>query len=124
MTYANHLALSFLTFVVLQPTAPTNEYLDAINKVRAEHGKAPLTWSDERARCAQGNAGVVARTRRAFHPRRYPIGSGEIMARGQTSIQETCGDWLNSPGHRRLLLGDFSACGAARVGNVWFVQFE
>lgn len=92
--------------------------------MRAENGRASLGWSDQRADYSQRHADIVARSRGAFHPGRFPIGRGEIMARGQGSMAEACGDWLRSPGHRALLLGDFRSVGAARSGDVWFAQFE
>lgn len=116
--------LSVIAAMLFVGEASSNDFLNAINAVRASHGKGPLAWSEIRASNSQVHANFVARRRGAFHPRRVSIGRGEIMARGQSSIEEACAEWLNSPGHRSLLLGDFRACGAARAGNVWFVQFE
>lgn len=100
-------------------------YLDVINPVRALHGQGLLSHSPELEQVALAHAKRVAMTRRIFHPG----GGTEIAARGQATIQEAIASWLDSPGHRRILLGNYTKCGAAKVVSrrdgkaVWMVQF-
>lgn len=103
-------------------------YLAEINRVRSQHGLASLGWSDAAYGHASRNAGIVAAVRsRLWHP---GGGGYEIAARNQTDIADACRSWLNSPGHRRILLGgQFRSAGIAMVIGVdgqpvWFAQFE
>ena len=103
-------------------------FLTEVNRVRSQHGLASLGWSDAAYGHASRNAGIVARTRgRLWHP---GGGGYEIAARNQSDIAEACRSWLNSPGHRRILLGgQFRSAGVAMVVGVdgqpvWFAQFE
>lgn len=103
------------------------EYLDEVNRVRDAHGVASLGWSDECESGSRHHASIVARkVKRLWHP-----GGGvfEIAARGQADIVEACRSWLDSPGHRKILLGNFRSCGVAMAVGVdgqcvWFAQFE
>lgn len=101
-------------------------HLDVINAVRALHGLGLLTRDPVLARVALSHARRVARTTRLFHPG----GGNEISARGQRTIQEAIQSWLDSPGHRAILLGPYTQCGVAMVVSrrdgqpVWMSQFE
>lgn len=106
-----------------------NEYIDEVNRVRDEKGKASLGWSDACEVRAKTNAATVARVRnRLWHPGNP--GEAEIAARGQSDIAKACVGWLGSPGHRAILLSDqFVSVGVAMVvavdgQPVWFAQFE
>lgn len=104
------------------------EYLNEVNRVREVNGLASFGWSDECERRSLKNATVVARKRKKlWHPGN--ILKAEIAARGQATIAEACESWLDSKGHRRLLLGDFLSIGVAMAVGVdgepvWFAQFE
>lgn len=51
---------------------------------------------------------------------------GENIAMGQRSAEEVLRDWIQSPGHYRNLIGDFTHIGVAvaigRDGRLWFGQ--
>lgn len=104
------------------------EYLDEVNRVRDVHGLASYGWSDECETRSRTNATKVAKKRgKLWHPGN--VLKAEIAARGQATIAEACESWLNSKGHRRLLLGDWKSIGVAMVVGVdgepvWFAQFE
>lgn len=104
------------------------EYVDEVNRVRDVNGLISLGWSDECEALALKNAKIVARKRkRLWHP--GDVKRAEIAARGQATIAEACESWLGSPGHRKILLGDFLSVGVAMAMGidgqlVWFAQFE
>ena len=106
-----------------------NEFIDEINRVRDENGKASLGWSDVCESRARANAIIVGKTRgRLWHPGNP--GEAEICARNQQSIAEACKAWIKSPGHNAILLGDrFVSVGVVMIvavdgQPVWFAQFE
>ena len=104
------------------------EYLDAINTVRDAHGLASLGWSDECEALSLMNAKIVAKKKnKLWHPGN--VKRAEIAARNQANIDEACVSWLNSPSHRKILLGEWLSVGVAMVvavdgQPVWFAQFE
>ncbi|SDB92026.1 spore coat assembly protein SafA/uncharacterized protein, YkwD family [Pelagirhabdus alkalitolerans] len=51
--------------------------------------------------------------------------AAENIARGQTSPEMVVNDWMNSPGHRDNILGDFTHIGVGYVedGNYWTQMF-
>lgn len=106
-----------------------NAYIDEINRVRDENGKASLGWSDACESRARANAIIVSKVKsRLWHPGNP--GVAEICARNQQSIAEACESWIKSPGHNAILLGDrFVSVGAVMIvavdgQPVWFAQFE
>jgi uncharacterized protein YkwD len=107
----------------------TDDYINTINLVRALHGQRLLSYSGPLQKWAMNHARRVASTKFLWHPKNGGSGN-EIAARGQTSIQEAIQSWLDSPGHRAILLGDYTQCGVAMVVSprngqaVWFAQFE
>lgn len=49
---------------------------------------------------------------------------GENIASGQSSINEVVQDWMDSPGHCKLIMdGQFDDMGAYRSGNYWTLDF-
>lgn len=104
------------------------EYLDEINRVRDENGLASLGWSDECEALSLKNAKIVAKKKnKLWHP--GGVKKAEIAARNQKDIAEACVSWLHSPGHRKILLGNWFSVGVAMVvavdgQPVWFAQFE
>ena len=45
--------------------------------------------------------------------------AGECTARGQRTEAEVMESWLNSPGHRRIIMGGFNRVGYAMKDNYW-----
>ncbi len=90
--------------------------LDQVNAVRATHGLAALRLDVSLTQSAQGHActmaragtfthdgsgGAKARMKRAGCKTRL---SGENIAMGFASGSRTMDLWMNSPGHRRIIL--------------------
>lgn len=120
------LGLMLLT-VITMPMDDVKPDLVEMNRVRLTEGKPPLVWDDNLATVAQRHAMIVANDRRGrlWHPG----GGNEIAALGQTTIQEACESWMNSRGHRAIMLGNYTRVGIASQMNrrgrmVWMAQFE
>jgi len=121
------------------------EMLAAINKVRQEYGSKPLVLSPVLTKMASNQAramvshdkmshefgpGQNLRDRATLVGYHGPI--GENVAAGQTSLEETLRDWLNSPGHRFTLLSNLwtgvgmvvqSGRPGSRYGLFWAADF-
>jgi uncharacterized protein YkwD len=110
--------------------------LQAHNRERASEGKPPLTLDPLLTEAAaahsrdmaareqmshQGSDGSDSseRIRRAGY---HYLREGENVAAGQTSVAELISGWMDSPGHRANILGDFTQMGAARAKGKdgWF----
>src|SRR5512140_3101270 len=101
------------------------QLLDAMNRVRAANGLAPLRL-DRRLNLAASdrNRDMVAKHYFAhvspegisplvwFDRHGYHYASaGENLATGYCSAEETVRAWMNSPGHRANVLGDYRDVG-------------
>ena len=95
------------------------EMLAGINDVRKQNGSKPLVFSSLLAQVARHQAGAMVahdqmshdfgpgeglRDRATLAGYHGPI--GENVAAGQTTLEETLKDWMNSAGHRFTLLSD------------------
>lgn len=90
-------------------------FLDMVaeaNVEREKHGLSPLEIDETLMKSSKVNAQRMARESFMRHlPGPY---GGEIIARGQPTVRGAINSWLNSPGHRALLLSPrFSKIGAA-----------
>ena len=106
---------------------PTREsHLSAINAVRARYGLAALVSDPRLEEGARYQANYCARVGRLQHA----SGVAEILAQNRQGLETAISQWLNSPGHRALLLnGSFRYAGVAVVrdhyGRFWCaVQFR
>jgi uncharacterized protein YkwD len=118
------------------------ELVEAHNKERAKEGLPPLK-SDPKLRQAalvhardmaehgkmahEGSDGSTPAQRAERQGYRY-VNTGENVAYGQETVDSVMRTWMNSPGHRKNILGDFSEIGAARVLDeeerpYWSVSF-
>jgi uncharacterized protein YkwD len=113
--------------------------VDRINTERAKHGLAPLHYSQRLASSATGFARRLMATDRFAHMGIHPSAAfhrvGEALAMHQgwrPRLGGTVRDWLNSPGHRALVLGTsfgFVGAGSARgrfgggPATIWVLQF-
>jgi uncharacterized protein YkwD len=113
--------------------------VNKINAVRAKHGLAPLHYSKRLANSARGFAHRLMATDRFSHMGIHPSSQfnrvGEALAFHQgwrPQLGGTVRGWLNSPGHRALVLGgSFGFVGAGsshgRFGGspatIWVLQF-
>lgn len=82
-------------------------WLDAVNKVRQEHGVPPLTASPNLISASESNDAANNKTHDLAHHNGLINGSrGQITAYasdGETP-EKAIDQWLNSPGHRAILL--------------------
>lgn len=102
------------------------EMMHHANNARVARGMPPLAWSPELCNAAQSHANVMATANRLRHS---AMGYGEIIAWNQASPAEAVGDWLNSPGHRRTMMGAYTSMGGGvatgRGGQpYWILIFD
>ncbi len=127
-----------------QPTDPIlRQLLDAHNDRREEFDLPALTLAPKLTDAAREHALAMARTgkldhvgpedgstfaeridRADYHHRT----AAENIAEGATNVPDVMDDWMNSPGHKRNILGDFEQMGAARAKDeegrwFWAVEF-
>jgi uncharacterized protein YkwD len=116
------------------------EIVTLFNQARAQQGLAPLKVSPALSRAAAwksadpsatGSGGYAfshtdslgrlpsARARDCG----YPGGAGENIAWGFGSAQSVFNAWMNSPGHRAAILGNYQVVGIGRVGSAWTAKF-
>ncbi|MDX2036530.1 MAG: CAP domain-containing protein [Isosphaeraceae bacterium] len=102
------------------------ELLEAHNRERAAEKLAPLELDELLCRAAEEHALDMAQHSKMSHEgsngstpadriklQRYRyISVGENVAVGQLEVDEVVEDWMNSPGHRKNILGDFQHLGA------------
>lgn len=111
------------------PSSPTvAEVIDAINAERAKYGRSPLAhdpdltriaqaWATNMARVDQLTHGGFAARIATVHPR---TAAGENIAEGYSTAAAVVAGWMNSPGHRANILGNFSHVGVgADVSKNW-----
>lgn len=103
--------------------AAIDQILAETNAFRAANGKAPLQLSDPMTTVARNWSQTMADTGAFNHNPNYskqiPSGwtrAGENIAAGQT-VSGVVQAWINSPGHRANLLGDFTHIGIGYVSK-------
>jgi uncharacterized protein YkwD len=121
------------------------EMLAGINAVRAQNGSKPLVLSPSLTAMARAQASAMVshdqmshdfglgqdlRSRATLAGYHGPV--GENVAAGQTTLEETLKDWMNSAGHRATLLSGMwtsvgmvvqSARAGSRYGVYWAADF-
>jgi uncharacterized protein YkwD len=116
--------------------------LAAHNRARAKEGRKPLALSAKLCEAAALHARDMAEHHQLEHkgshgstvPDRVKrlgyhfVEVGENIARGESTVQEAMDTWMNSPGHRKNILADFSEMGGARADDdngvaYWCVDF-
>jgi uncharacterized protein YkwD len=125
---------------VAAPSADTSErMIAAINSVRADHGLAPLREAPKLDDSAGRFARSVIRSDSFTHGNAYRANGfrtvGEIMSYNRGWSKRTAPairNWLNSPGHRALILSrsfHYAGAGTARgrlsgpPTTIWIVHF-
>lgn len=97
--------------------------VEALNGERGKHGLAALEcdvplcgvshyWAGQQAehgRMSHGPGTSFATRIWSVHPHTYV---GECVAEGYPDVPAVVAGWMNSPPHREIVLGDFTACGA------------
>ncbi|MGE3822376.1 MAG: CAP domain-containing protein [Isosphaeraceae bacterium] len=114
----------------------------AHNRIREEADLPPLTRNPRLDAAARAHAQDMAARREMTHEgadgsvaaeridrQGYPFrNAGENVARGQRSVEQVMDGWMNSPGHRKNILGKYSEIGLAVVHDdegtpYWCVNF-
>jgi uncharacterized protein YkwD len=121
------------------PASMEADILTYVNEDRKQHGLAALKLSDVESaiaakhsrdmasgRVAFGHSGLDARAK-AIRKALGEISSiGENVASGPMNAREVVDGWLNSPGHKRNIEGDFTLTGIGYAqdtkGNIFFTQ--
>jgi uncharacterized protein YkwD len=127
-----------------KPPDPVVKLLvEAHNAKRADAGLAPLTLDPLLCEAALTHAESMAKTGilehegpedgSTFAERIERTGykhraAGENIASGAKTVPDVMDDWMNSPGHKKNIMGDFEQMGAARVKDTegrwfWAVEF-
>ena len=100
-------------------SAYEQEIFDLINQYRQENGKALLIWNSEVQRVSTEHnnnmaEGVTGFGHDLFEQRASALQTSinarsvaENVARGQRSAQEVVSGWLNSPGHKKNIDGEY-----------------
>ena len=107
------------TVQTVRNVAATTRFLLAANRIRAQYGLAALqadatldAGCEMQARICQSRGALI-----------HGGGNAEILAYNWSGFDAALVQWLNSPGHRALLLGNFRTAGVAVVrgadGRVW-----
>lgn len=108
--------------------------LELINALRLARGMAALRQNDALGRAAQAHAGWMAAHRTMTHVgegdhvyRAQRAGYwgpvGENVAAGQRTPAEVYSSWVNSPGHRKIMLDDYVDAGvgqAVGADGLWY----
>lgn len=112
------------------------QVLVLINQQRIAQGLAPFAWQANLAAAAQAHSQDLAAHHFCSHNGSDGSNPGTRIARagyrarawGETvgCGQQTPGDvvnaWMNSPGHRAILMGQYQHAGVGHAGNYWTVN--
>jgi uncharacterized protein YkwD len=116
-----------------------NEILRLVNRHRRSMGLQPLQMNGvESSVAAQhsrdmasgraefGHTGAKSREKAISRQIGPVLSMGENVAYGERSAKEVVNDWLNSPGHRRNIEGNFKLTGIGlardRQGTIYYTQ--
>ena len=108
------------------PMWPIEEQLiEYTNRVRAQNGLPPIQMDESLVKSARQHAWWMVRNNTLQHTQAQVA---ENIAMGQRSANEVVRDWMNSPGHRANMLGNYSRIGAAAYQTkggtcYWCLQF-
>lgn len=105
--------------------AVEEQMIEYTNKVRAEHGLPPIKMDERLVNSARQHAWWMVRNNTLQHTSAQVA---ENIAMGQRTASEVVRDWMNSPGHRANMLGNYSRIGAAAYQTkggtcYWCLQF-
>ena len=106
------------------------EVITAINAIRVEHGRTPLSLSSVLCALSQEHASYMddyeELTHIGFTDRLVRSGmrrGAENIAAGHRTVNSVVRGWHASIGHRRNQLGSYTHCGVGKSGNYWCVMF-
>jgi uncharacterized protein YkwD len=121
------------------PASMEADILNYVNEDREQHGLASLKMNEVESAIAEKHSRDMANGKVAFGHTglnsrakaiRKALGAissiGENVASGQMNAREVVDGWLNSPGHKRNIEGDFTLTGIGyardKKGNIYFTQ--
>ncbi|MEU4115514.1 CAP domain-containing protein [Kitasatospora sp. NPDC028055] len=116
-------------------TSDQQRFLDRLNALRAQYGKAPVRLNATLSQAAQCNADQMDQRRVSGHfcdSGRIAAGLGytgrgfgEIAFYGPTNIDAAVDGWIKSPDHLGIMVGDYNEVGLARTGAAsWNADFS
>ena len=130
--------VSLSSFVPAGDTQIVNEILKHTNQSRRANGLSPLALNENLNNIARKHSADMALGQRSFghdgfEQRQVQVARimnyrsiAENVASGATSAQQVVSMWMNSPGHRRNILGNFRyiGIGIARDhrGQIYYTQ--
>lgn len=119
-----------------------NQLLEAHNKERADAKLPPLAIDPKLTEAARRHAADMAEHEKMTHEGSdgsppdervkragyHFVRTGENVAAGQKTVEQVLESWMNSPGHKANILGEFTQIGAARAVDesgepYWCVEF-
>lgn len=126
--------------IIVRPPAPAPipepivALFDAINEARADHQVEPCgsdpkldgmaqSWADTMDANGVLSHGDFEHRLDKVYPDRF---GGENVAKGQRDAEAVVTSWLNSPGHRDIMLNPnyvFMGCGRSGGGAYWCTVF-
>lgn len=110
------------------PQVDNSYMLEEINRVRVANGVNKLVWSQEIACAAQTQSAWMKKTGEFEHTNPsmnlsncgFYGTAGECIAYGQEDIETVLQAWLDSDGHRKILLNPMYNCvGCSNIGVYW-----
>lgn len=121
------------------PASMETDILNYVNEDREQHGLASLKMNDVESAIAEkhsrdmangktpfGHTGLNARAKAIREALGVISSIGENVASGPMNAREVVDGWLNSPGHKRNIEGDFTLTGIGyardKKGNIYFTQ--
>lgn len=115
-----------------EPALTSNDLLNEINRVRAQHNRRPLKLSE----CLEDQSlehcrDMHERKSRTGDHEGFPSrlaeceqwGGSENVAKNQRTGKRVVEDWMTSKRHRQNILGDWDECGADRFEEYWCAIF-
>ncbi|WP_052707310.1 CAP domain-containing protein [Streptomyces rubellomurinus] len=117
------------------PVTPDQQrFLDRVNALRAQYGKAPVRLNSTLSQVAKCNADQMDQRRVSGHFCNSSgiasglgytwRGFGEVAFYGPTTVDAAVDGWINSPKHLGIMIGDFNEVGLARTGAAsWNADF-
>jgi uncharacterized protein YkwD len=123
----------------IRASSMESDILIYVNEDRKQHGLAALRLNDVESDIAAKHSrdmasGKVPFGHSGFNERAKAIGKalgsirtvGENVASGPMNARQVVDGWLNSPGHKRNIEGDFTLTGIGyapdKKGNIFFTQ--
>lgn len=106
--------------------SPVTRVYQLINQERQKRGLGIIYRTDALEASAQSWSVNMANQGRMYHNNPLPPGVyGECVARGYSTGDAVMTAWMNSPGHRDIILGNYAQVGVGYVasGGWWTLQF-